>query len=112
MEGNSKRKKFIADKIIDLKPNKVGIYRLIMKAGSDNYRESSIFDVVKILLKQNIKIQIFEPLINDKFFEGIEIVNDINLFKETSSIIISNRYEDTLADIKSKLFTRDIYGDN
>lgn len=112
VEGNSKRKKFIADKIIDLKPNKVGIYRLIMKAGSDNYRESSIFDVVKILLKQNIKIQIFEPLINDKFFEGIEIVNDINLFKETSSIIISNRYEDTLADIKSKLFTRDIYGDN
>ncbi len=109
VNSNITRKKFIAKEILLKKPSVVGIFRLTMKLGSDNFRSSAIQDIIKELSNNDVKIIIYEPTIKDKTFEDIEVVNDINTFKSLSSIIIANRQEEMLNDVREKVYTRDIY---
>ena len=107
--SNGLRKKFIADKIIAMKPKVVGIYRLVMKEGSDNFRESSIQEVIKIIALKGIKVIIFEPLVEDERFNDLEVVNDFDEFLKQSEIILTNRMNNALISVKDKVFTRDIF---
>lgn len=107
VDSNSTRKNYIASRILSLKPKKIGVYRLIMKKGSDNIRESAIFDIIKILTKKNIEIIVYEPLL--KSFEDLKIITSLDVFKKESDIVVSNRMHADIADIKNKVFTRDIY---
>ena len=109
IESNELRKKFIADKIVEMKPQVVGIYRLVMKEGSDNFRESSIQDVIKFITSKRIKVIIFEPLVGDDSFEGLEVVNDFEEFSMQSEIILANRMNNELNSVSDKVFTRDIF---
>ena len=109
IESNGLRKKFIADKIVEMKPQVVGIYRLVMKEGSDNFRESSIQDVIKLITSKGIKVIIFEPLVGDESFDGLEVVNDFEEFSMQSEIILANRMNNKLNSVSDKVFTRDIF---
>ena len=109
IESNGLRKKFIADKIVEMKPQVVGIYRLVMKEGSDNFRESSIQDVIKFITSKGIKVIIFEPLVGGDSFEGLEVVNDFEEFSMQSEIILANRMNNELNSVSDKVFTRDIF---
>jgi UDPglucose 6-dehydrogenase len=109
IESNGLRKKFIADKIVEMKPEVVGIYRLVMKEGSDNFRESSIQDVIKLITSKGIKVIIFEPLVGDDSFDGLEVVNDFEEFSMQSEIILANRVNNELNSVSDKVFTRDIF---
>ena len=111
-ESNLKRKEFIARDIISRKPNIVGVYRLVMKGGSDNFRESASIDVINKLLEFDQKIIIYEPLISQDNFEGIPVIDNIEEFKKVSNLIIANRNEPEISDILDKVYTRDIFGDN
>ena len=97
------------DEILKKKPKIVGIYRLTMKTGSDNFRSSAIQDIIKSLRANNIKVIIYEPTLNKTEFDGFKVVNDINKFKELSSIILANRIENLLDDVKDKIYTRDLF---
>lgn len=107
--ANATRKEFITDEILRKKPEVVGIYRLTMKSGSDNFRSSAIQDIIKNLRANNIKVVIYEPTLNSEEFDGFKIINDIDKFKKTSSIILANRQEELLNDVKEKVYTRDLY---
>ena len=109
IESNKLRKQFIANKIVEMKPQVVGIYRLVMKEGSDNFRESSIQDVIKFITSKEIKVIIFEPLVGDDSFEGLEVVNDFEEFSMQSEIILANRMNNELNSVSDKVFTRDIF---
>lgn len=113
VEGNQKRKEFIANQILILSPKLVGVFRLTMKSNSDNFRESAIFDVIKILQARNIKLIIYEPLLNDKLdYEGIDIINSLKVFKEKCDLILANRISQDILDVADKVFTRDIFREN
>jgi len=112
IDSNETRKKFIAEDIISKKPNQVGIYRLIMKKGSDNFRESAIFDIINLLKKANIKIIVYEPKLKELTAEFDHLVNDLKTFKSQSELIIANRIEDDLLDVLEKVYTRDIFHNN
>ena len=109
IESNAIRKKFIADKIIRMKPKVVGIYRLVMKKGSVNFRESSIQDVAKLITLNGIKVIIFEPLIESENFKDLTVVNDAEEFLEQSEVILANRMDNVLNSCRDKVFTRDIF---
>ena len=107
--SNETRKKHISDMIIEKKPNVVGIYRLTMKMGSDNFRASAIQDVMKNIRAEGIDIIIYEPTLKKETFFKYKIVNDFEKFKEMSDVIVVNRMDSELADIKEKVYTRDLY---
>ena len=107
--ANLTRKDFITEEVLSKKPEVVGIYRLTMKSGSDNFRSSAIQDIIKNLRANNIRVIIYEPTLNSEQFDGFEIINDIDKFKKTSSIILANRQEKLLNDVKEKVYTRDLY---
>ena len=109
ISSNELRKKFIADKIVEMEPKVVGIYRLLMKEGSDNIRESSIQEVMRLIASEGIKVIIYEPLVNDESFAEFEVLNDLKLFLKQSEIILANRISKELSPIKHKVFTRDIF---
>lgn len=113
VQANETRINFIATRIMELvksyeKPV-IGIYRLAMKSGSDNFRSSSIISIIERLKENGCDIVVFEPSINAKYFNDVLIENDLNEFKEKSSIIVTNRYSDDLDDVKDKIYTRDLY---
>lgn len=112
VESNFKRKTYIANKIIELKPNIVGIYRLTMKKDSDNLRDSAIFDVIKILNSNKIKTNLYEPILKVDHFEGMKVINDLNTFKNCCEIIIANRIDENLNNVAEKIFSRDIFKEN
>ena len=112
IEANTTRKKFITSQILKINAKTIGVYRISMKQGSDNWRESSIIDIIKLLKKKGKKIIIYEPYISKKEFLGFPIINNISIFKNQSSIIIANRMQKELEDIKNKVFTRDIFNIN
>ncbi len=110
VQSNITRKDYIAECIIKMKPKVVGIYRLIMKAGSDNYRASSMQGVMKRIKAKGIEVVVYEPTYHDSSFFNSKVVNDLNTFKELSDLVVSNRMHEDLLDIQDKVFSRDIYG--
>ena len=109
VNSNKTRKEFITSEILRKKPEIVGIYRLTMKSGSDNFRSSAIQDIIKNLRAENQKIIIYEPTIKQSEFNGYKVINDLKEFKERSSIIMANRLENELFDVKEKVYTRDLF---
>jgi UDPglucose 6-dehydrogenase len=112
INSNKTRKSFIASKILERETETIGFYKLVMKKDSDNLRSSSIIDVINFVLNANKKVIIFEPSINDKFFNGIEIDNDFESFKQRADLVVANRQDNQLFDIQDKVFTRDIFKEN
>lgn len=110
VKSNQTRKQFIANDILVQQPKVVGIYRLIMKAGSDNFRDSAIFDVIKYLRAEGVQIIIYEPNVTETQFAGFDIQNELDAFKEQADIIVANRMTDELDDIIHKIYTRDLSG--
>ena len=112
VDANITRKDFIADSIISRKFKVIGIYRLIMKNGSDNFRESSVQGIMKRLKAKGIKVVIFEPVINEDNFFNSEVIKNLDEFKEVSELIVANRVTDEIKDVMDKVYTRDLYNSN
>ncbi len=110
VDSNSTRKDFIVQEILKYKPKKIGIYQLAMKAGSDNFRSSSILSIIERIKKYNIPMIIYEDQILDKSFNGVHIEKDFHIFKNSCDLILTNRMTDDLSDVKDKVFTRDLFG--
>lgn len=112
IHSNKTRKQFIVKEILKKRPNIVGIYRLTMKAGSDNFRDSAIQDVIRELAEYNIQVQIYEPRLRHDKFENYAVQNNLNEFLSSSDVILANRMSDDLKHESSKVYTRDLFGDN
>ena len=112
VESNDTRKDHIANMILSKGPKIVGVYRLTMKSGSDNFRASAIQSVMKKLKEKNIDVQIYEPTLEDDVFEEYNVEHNLDTFKNTSDIIIANRFDDELENVKQKVYTRDLFRNN
>ena len=109
VKSNDTRKQHVADMVLNRNPKVVGIYRLTMKSGSDNFRSSAIQSVINILRKKDVQIVIYEPTLKENEFEGLKVINNLDEFKNISDVILANRYDEELADEVDKLYTRDLF---
>ncbi|HIP12439.1 MAG TPA: nucleotide sugar dehydrogenase [Arcobacter sp.] len=109
VDSNETRKEFITKQILSKKPSTVGIYRLIMKSGSDNFRSSAVQGIIEKLQQANIEVVIYEPVVDDEAFDGLRVIKNLNDFKNISDVIVANRLSSNLQDVKKKVYTRDIF---
>lgn len=109
VDANDTRKKHVADMILARKPRIVGVYRLTMKSGSDNFRSSAIQDVIQHVREAGIEVVVYEPVLTENEFEGLRVVHDFSTFKREADVIVANRMDDELADVKEKVYTRDVF---
>ena len=112
VDSNQTRKQHIANSVMKKNPKTVGVFRLTMKSGSDNFRQSAIQDIIKLLLDEGIEIIIYEPTLSEDTMMGCPVVNDLEKFKQKSDLILANRTEEDLQDSLDKVFTRDIFNNN
>lgn len=112
VDANNTRKEHIANMVIKRNPKVVGVYRLTMKAGSDNFRASAIQSVMAMIKEKGVEVQIYEPTLKEDIFEGYKVVHNLNEFKNTSDVILANRYDEELEDVLHKVYTRDLFRNN
>ena len=110
VDANRTRKDFLAEQIIARQPKVVGIYRLVMKAGSDNYRQSSVQGIMKRIKAKGVEVIVYEPVMEEEVFYGSRVVRDLAQFKREAEIIVANRITDDIADVEGRVFTRDLFG--
>lgn len=109
VKSNSLRKEHIVDMILKDNPKVVGIYKLEVKNGSDNYRNSAMCGIIRRLVKNNVKVVLYEPMLNVRYYDGAEIVLDLDKFKNISNIIVANRIYDEILDVSNKVYSRDLF---
>lgn len=109
VESNAVRKNHIVSQILETRPHVAGIYRLAMKSGSDNIRQSAVLDIIKELIKANIEVILYEPILNCPEYQQLKVEANLTNFKRNSDIILANRFTDELKDVRDKVYTRDIY---
>ena len=111
VESNMLRKEFITSKILEKKPKLVGIFRLVMKKGSDNFRESAIFSVMELLQASGTELLVYEPILKEDG-ANFKVTHDLESFKKDCDLILANRMDEVLLDVSDKVLTRDLYGEN
>lgn len=112
VDANTTRMDFVADRVLSRTPSIVGVHRLVMKSQSDNFRSSSIQGVMQRLMKNGVEVVVYEPLLRTSEFDGVRVERDLGRFKEMSDVILSNRMMPDLEDVREKVYTRDLFGEN